>query len=159
MSEESPWKNGNGGFNPWTHAFLKERVQKKLCVCTKLQNTLLFFVSAVASFGRDPLKIKVKWDLLVPLSVFWYAIPIFQWRVLWPNKLYLPFRAQLRKNHILDGCSWHQCREVKKVGSEFCRLFNGFDSYSTVCIAGANEIISRNCFKSWKSQVCIFPLR
>ena len=31
----------------------------KLCVCTKLQNTLLFFVSAVASFGRDPLKWKL----------------------------------------------------------------------------------------------------
>ena len=93
-------------------------------------------------------------------TLIWHRlIPIFQWRVSWPNKLYLPFRAQLRKNHILDGCSWHQCREVKKVGSEFCRLFNGFDSYSTVCIAGANEIISRNCFKSWKSQVCIFPLR
>ena len=155
MSEESPWKNGNGGFNPWTHAFLKERVQKKVCV-TKHPS---LFLSAVASFGRDPLKIKIKWDFWVPLSLFWYTIPIFQWRVSWPNKLYLPFRAQLRKNHILDGCSWHQCREVKKVGSEFCRLFNGFDSYSTVCIAGANEIISRNCFKSWKSQVCIFPLR
>ena len=73
-------------------------------ICTKLQNTLLFCVPAVASFGwrRDPLKIKVYWDLWVPPSVFWYAIPIFQWCVTWPNTV-----LESNWGRITDGLVVH----------------------------------------------------